>query len=203
MTAKRAKRGFTIVEMLMVIAVLAVLVGIVATAATSVIHKARMRKNEALRAALQTGIATFYQQDGYWPPDKSGQLQRWADDGLDTRGQTVASLDDGDYDALMSEIVTRCLTASGRPVMDVAGFTTTKRSDANKTRNGLPMGYGEEVRSWVAKVKASNASVSVPRDPKEMTFGYSHSSKGNFRRFVIRYNAESDNVTVGFAKDGN
>lgn len=203
MTAKRAKRGFTIVEMLMVIAVLAVLVGIVATAATSVIHKARMRKNEALRAALQTGIATFYQQDGYWPPDKSGQLQRWADDGLDTRGQTVASLDDGDYDALMSEIVTRCLTASGRPVMDVAGFTTTKRSDANKTRNGLPMGYGEEVRSWVAKVKASNASVSVPRDPKEMAFGYSHSSKGNFRRFVIRYNAESDNVTVGFAKDGN
>ena len=37
----RKKRGFTIVEMLMVIAVLAVLTGIVATAATSVIRKSR------------------------------------------------------------------------------------------------------------------------------------------------------------------
>ena len=51
----RTKRGFTIVEMLMVIAVLAVLTGIVATAATSVIRKSRERKTEALRAALQTG----------------------------------------------------------------------------------------------------------------------------------------------------
>lgn len=202
MTAKRAKRGFTIVEMLMVIAVLAVLIGIVATAARSVIHKARVRKNEALRSALQTGIATFCQQEGYWPPGKNGKLQSWADNGLDSRGQTVASLDDGDYDALMSEIVTRCLNASGNPVMDVSGYTATKRTAANKTRNGLPVCYGEDVRSWATKFRASNARTSVPK-AGEMTFGYSNSSRGYFRRFVIKYNAESDSVTVGFAKDGN
>lgn len=202
MVMNRKKQGFTIVEMLMVIAVLAVLIGIVATAATSVIHKARMRKNEALRSALQTGIATYYQQEGHWPP-RGGKLQHWADNGMDTSGQTVASLGDGDYDALMSEIVTRCLSTSDSPVMDVSGFTATKRSAAGKTQNGLPVCYGEDVRSWVAKVKASNARASVPKDPGEMAFGYSNSSKGYFRRFVIRYNTESDSVTVGFAKDGN
>jgi prepilin-type N-terminal cleavage/methylation domain-containing protein len=72
MTAKRARKGFTIVELLMVIAVLAVLMGIVSTAATSVIRKARTRENEALRSALQAGIATYCQQEGYWPPGKSG-----------------------------------------------------------------------------------------------------------------------------------
>ena len=102
MTTKRAKKGFTIVEMLMVIAVLAVLMGIVSTAASSVIRKSRVRKNEALRSALQAGIATYCQQEGFWPPGKKGKLQQWADDGLDakyrSKGQNVAALEDDDYD---------------------------------------------------------------------------------------------------------
>ena len=205
---KRARKGFTIVEMLMVIAVLAVLTGIVATAATSVIRKSRVRKTEALRAALQAGIATYCQQEGFWPPGKSGKLQKWADDGLDakyrSKGVQVAPLDESDYDTLMNYVVTRCLNASGNPVMDVSGFTATRRSATSKTDSldGLPVCYGEDVRSWVAKLRASNARGSVPK-ASEMAFGYSNSEKGYFRRFVIYYNSESDSVTVGYAKKRN
>jgi len=200
----RKKRGFTIVEMLMVIAVLAVLMGIVSTAASSVIRKSRVRKNDALRAALQTGIATYYQQEGFWPPGKNGVIQKWSNDGLESKQRSAgfATLDDNAYDTLMSYLVTRCLNASGNKVMDVSGFTAVRKSATSaKDGNGLPKCSGEEVKSWVAKLKASNARGSVPQ-VGEMTFGYSHSDKGYFRRFVIKYNAEADNVTVGFAKDG-
>jgi prepilin-type N-terminal cleavage/methylation domain-containing protein len=200
----RKKRGFTIVEMLMVIAVLAVLMGIVSTAASSVIRKSRVRKNQALQSALQAGIATYYQQEGFWPPGKKGALQKFADNGLDQkdRGSGIATLDDSGYDALMSFLVTRCLTASGNKVMDVSGFTAVRKSaTAAKEGNGLPKCSGEEVKSWVAKLKASNAHGSVPQ-ASEMTFGYTHSGNGHFRRFVIKYNAETDTVAVEFAKDG-
>ena len=204
------KSGFTIVEMLMVIAVLAVLTGIVATAATSVIRKSRVRKNEALRAALQAGIATYCQQEGFWPPGESGTLQNWADDGLDAKyrnkGVNVAPLSESDYDALMNYIVTRCLNASGNPVMDVSGFTATRRSATSKRDDdkydpyqGNPLCYGEDIRSWVAKLKASNSRSSTP-NASEMVFGYSNSEKGYFRRFVIYYNSEADSVTVGYSK---
>ena len=202
------KRGFTIVEMLMVIAVLAVLTGIVTTAATAVIRKSRVRKNEALRAALQAGIATYCQQEGYWPPGKSGTLQKWADDGLDakyrSKGVTVASLEESDYDELMNYIMTRCLNASGNPVMDVSGFTASRRAATSKrdSQDNLPMCYGEDVRSWVAKLRASNARGSVPK-ASDLAFGYSNSERGYFRRFVIYYNSESDSVTVVYAKKRN
>ena len=205
----RKKRGFTIVEMLMVIAVLAVLTGIVATAATSVIRKSRVRKTEALRIALQTGIATFYQQKGYWPP-KGGKLQDWAMKGLDSSdmsGQNthVAQLEEKDYDQLMQDLVLQCLNSSGNPIMDVSGFTATLKSDADKKesdKNPNPKCYGEEVRSWVAKQRAKDSRGSTPKT-KELAFGYSNSAKGYFRRFRIYYNADSDSVTVGYAKKQN
>ena len=194
------KRGFTIVEMLMVIAVLAVLVGIVSTAATSVIRKSRSRKNEALQAALQAGIATYYQQEGFWPPGKNGTLQNWADNGLDakyrSKGQHVATLEEDAYDSLMLALVTRCLNASGNPIMDVSGFTAVRKSaTSSKGTDGLPKCYGEEVKAWVAKLKATNTRGSTPQ-ASEMTFGYSSPDKGYFRRFKISYNVETDNVTV-------
>jgi len=200
---QRKKRGFTIVEMLMVIAVLVVLMGIVSTAASSVIRKSRVRKNEALRTALEAGIATYCQQEGYWPPGKNGTIQKWSDNGLDQKDRStgVGTLDDGEYDSLMSYIVLRCLNASGNKVMDVSGFTAVRKSATSAKENGLPKCYGEEVKAWVAKLKASNARGTAPQ-ASEMTFGYSHSDKGYFRRFVIKYNAEADNVTVEYAKDG-
>ena len=198
----RKKRGFTIVEMLMVIAVLAVLVGIVSTAATAVIRKSRIRKNEALRAALQTGIATYYQREGFWPPGENGFIQNLTSKGLDSKYSEsgVQPLNEEGYDELMSFLVVNSLNASGNRVMDVSGFTAVRKSaTAAKDIDGQPKCHGEEVKSWVAKLMAANARGSMPK-ASEMTFGYSNSEKGYFRRFIIKYNAKADNVTVEFPK---
>ena len=208
-----SKRGFTIVEMLMVIAVLAVLTGIVVTASTSVIRKSRIRRNEALRAALQTGIATYYQQRGYWPPSKSGVLQKWSDDGIDSSRKTDRSdkdvyrtgnidrLDDDTYDKVMVAIMKSCLNAKGNKIMDLSSFTMIRQESAkHKDNDDNPTGFGKDVRSWSARGKSGGDSAETVKI-EEMTLGYATSNgKGRFRRFRIYYNADSDNVVVDYAR---
>ena len=195
------RRGFTIVEMLMVIAVLAVLTGIVSTAATSAIRQARTRKADAIRDVLQNGIAAYYSQRGYWPP-KSGQLQKWADDGLDSKykskGQHVVTLDDNAYDELMTTLVRECVNSSSSPVMDVGNLTAARKSAAaRKDDDGNPMCHGDEFRKLLAALKAGKGQGGgSTMNISDMAFGYTHAKTGRFRRFKIKYNADSDSVTV-------
>jgi prepilin-type N-terminal cleavage/methylation domain-containing protein len=63
----RLKQGFTIVEVLVVIAVLAILMGIVTTAASSAIKQARDRRASAMKVTLQAGLATYYARENKWP----------------------------------------------------------------------------------------------------------------------------------------
>ena len=53
------KKGFTLVELMMVIAILAVLLGIITTAAMASIRKARERRTQASKLTLQNGIWRF------------------------------------------------------------------------------------------------------------------------------------------------
>ena len=183
----RNRRGFTIVEMLMVIAVLAVLTGIITTAASAAIRQARTRRAEAMRMVIEGGIATFHAQRGYWPPN-GGKLQKWSDNGLDRKGDHVAYLDDGDYDEMMTYLVKQCVDRSASPVMDVSGLTVaTKSAASNRDR-----GFGQDFRSAVAKNKRHGKTLKV----SEMAFGYSTSKEGLFRRYVVKYNADSDSVAV-------
>ena len=61
------KKGFTIVELLMVVAILAVLLGIVTTAATASIRQARERRTQAVKQTLQNGIAAYRARKDEWP----------------------------------------------------------------------------------------------------------------------------------------
>ncbi len=196
----KSKKGFTIVEMLMVIAVLAVLTGIVTTAATSAIRQARSRKADALRDVLQNGISAYYAQRGYWPP-KSGQLQKWADDGLDSKykskGQHVVALDDNAYDEMMQALVKDCVNASASPVMDVGNLAAARKTAAAQTDDdGYPRCTGRELRQYLGALKAKGGSSGSVLKVSEMVFGYTDAKTGRFRRFTVKYNADSDSVTV-------
>ena len=186
---KIRRNGFTIVEMLMVIAVLAVLTGIVTTAAASAIRQARTRRAEAMRMVIQNGIATYRAQRGHWPPKSGGDLQKWSDDGLDRQGAHVDYLSNEEYDKMMSFLVKECVNKTASPVMDVSGLTVATRSSANR---GDGKGYGQDFRSAVAKNKKHGSTLKV----NEMVFGYSTTKEGYFRRYVVKYNADSDSVTV-------
>ena len=93
------KKGFTIIELMMVVAILAVLLGIVTTAATASIHQARDRRAQAMKQALQGGIAAYKARRKEWP----GKLEDWAarpgNDG------TLGYLSNGDYDNVVQELL--------------------------------------------------------------------------------------------------
>ena len=63
------RRGFTIIELVMVIAILGILLGIVTTAAAGAIRQAREKKADACCAVVQAAFETYYAQKGEWPGD--------------------------------------------------------------------------------------------------------------------------------------
>ena len=180
------KRGFTIVEMLMVVAVLAVLTGLVTTAASAAMRNARGKRAEAMKHALQAGIATYYAQKDYWPP-RGGKLESLAK-GSDGSGKNIVYLADGEYDQVLAEIAkTSAGQQGGNPMVDLTGMTVANKSSANR-KNGT----GQDYRNAVKKNKAHGKTISL----SDMVFGYSDSKTGYFRRFVIQYNIASDSVVV-------
>ena len=69
------KKGFTIIELLMVMAILAVLLGIITTAATASIRQSRDRQTQAMKLTLQNGMAAYRVRNDEWP----GTLNDWSD----------------------------------------------------------------------------------------------------------------------------
>ena len=188
------KKGFTIVEMLMVIGVLAILMGIVTTAASAAIKQARSRRMVAVQGVIQAGIATYRSQYDAWPPE-NGQLDKWASNGLSGKsnngvdsGRHIAFLSADQYDEMMYELAKVSVGQSGAsPVLDVTGISVARRSAAN-----AKTGRGMEFNEAIKKNKKHGATY----DLKEMAFGYITPDKGYFRRFVVQYNADSDSITV-------
>lgn len=182
----RRRGGFTIVEMLMVVAVLGVLITIVTTAASSAMRQARDRKASALKATVRSGILAYKNQKGYYPP-KSGALQKWADNGLNG-GKHVDYLSDSEYDQMMREIVSVSIKGTAAtPVLDPTGLLVIGAGGAGRKNV-----HGQEFKEAVKKNKAHGSTLTL----SSMSFGYPESSQGYFRRFVVKYNADTDDVTV-------
>ncbi len=185
------KRGFTIVEMLMVIGILAILMGIVTTASSAAIRQARGRRMEAVKNVIQAGIATYRSQRDEWP----GELEDWAQKGWSgdqvngvNSGRHVAFLSAEQYDKMMYELAKVSVgQASASPVMDVTGIYVARKAAASSKT-----GRGMEFREAIKKNKKHGATYSL----SDMAFGYQTKDKGYFRRFLVQYNADSDSVTV-------
>lgn len=175
------RKGFTIVELLMVIAILAVLLGIVTTAATASIRQSRERQTKAMQNTLQSGIAAYkVRENGEWP----GKLETWAEQ--KNRG-TLGYLSNGDYDTVMHELLR---ASSGkmakRRVMDPVGLSVIPTAGSDGKLDCLDY----------RMVTTKNNKHAKRMEPNEMTVVYPRTSDGKACRFVIEYNAESDEVTV-------
>jgi prepilin-type N-terminal cleavage/methylation domain-containing protein len=85
---KQRNKGFTIVELLIVIVVIGILALLVITTYGGIQQKARNSKRQADVQAIQTQLEAFYNQNGYYPSRTNMNDSSW-------RSTNMKSLDSG------------------------------------------------------------------------------------------------------------
>lgn len=186
------RRGFTIVEMLMVIGVIGILMGIVTTAAMGSLKSSRNQKATALCRIVEQGIATYYAQFDKWPEPlgstiaNGGLSARTNNEGYDfTSDDNMYVLDTGEGHQMIRNIVE--ISAKGNPMLDIAGlFVSTDQGEANGR------GYGTDLFEAVRGTKRNPQRMTL----SQMNFGYPDPETGYFRHFKIVYSIPTDEMKV-------
>ena len=184
----KGKKGFTIVELLMVIGVLSVLVTIITTAASSAVRQSRVKRTAAMMTVLQAGLETYHTQKGEWP----GVLQTWAKNGSsgNTKKQTDY-LSNSQADTVFRELVRESVKVGRSPMLDVSGlFVSDAPTGGRDDQDGKPCS-GLEFMKAIFNGKHHKK---IPLS--QMAFGYTEKRTGWFRRFIVKYNFQTDSVTV-------
>lgn len=194
------KKGFTIVELLMVITIIAVLMGIVTTAASESIKQSRSRKADALCSLVQAGLNAYYAQNDKWPGPLGSKIESGS---LGTRPNQEGPgrqndpdkfvLNGGEVKDMVLELVTEA--KNGNPLMDISGLFVSKYDGELSGGDGTgkpKKAYGLDFMSAIHGTKQS---------PKKMTtgqmfFGYPDPETGYFLRFKIVYSISTDQFNV-------
>lgn len=189
------RNGFTIVEMLMVIGILGVLVTIITGASASAIRQARTRRTEAMRVVLQAGISAYYTKEGEWP----GALKNLCDNGpqkAESKKTHVYYLTDNEADGVFQRVVED--SRSGTPLLDVSALFVCRNAAASSKNSS-----GTDFRSAISKVSGNAAGGNSKLSVSQMAFGYPRHKDGHFRRYVIKYNFDTDSVNVLTQNEGD
>ena len=197
------KRGFTIVELMMVCGIIAILMGIVTTAASSSIKSSRSRKADALCTLVQAGLSTYREQKGEWPVN----LPTSRSNNEGSGGKT-----DPDKIVLTGEEVRESVrkliheAKENNPMMDISGLFVSRQDGelpgggskgtgeigANKTNSKVKHSYGLDFMDAIKGTKWSKKRMKV----SEMYFGYPDPETGYFLRFKMVYSIPTDTITV-------
>lgn len=185
------RRGFTIVELLVVITVIGVLMGIVTTAASNSVKASREKRATALCSVVQTALATYNAQKAGWPEPlgskvRNGSFSSSNEEGVN--GQT----DTDKYVLTASEVrqMVKALveeTKKGNPMMDISGLYVS-RDAGEKGGKGSGMDFMSAIRGTKRSKKKMSTS--------EMYYGYPDRDTGHFRRFKMVYSIPTDLLAV-------
>lgn len=176
---RKPKKGFTIVELLMVIGIISVLITITVSAISGSMKRARSQKASALCKLVEQGINTYYAQD----PDNNGE---WPVEPKDSQGGSdVYVYTASEVREMIRKVVEQ--TRKGNPMMDVSGLFVSKTSGESGTR-----GYGTDFLTALRGTKKNPEGISL----NQMYFGYPDPTTGYFRRFRITYSPSTDSVSV-------
>jgi prepilin-type N-terminal cleavage/methylation domain-containing protein len=115
---KRDQRGFTIVELLIVIVVIGILAALVVTTYSGIQAKARDSKRRTDLQALQTQIEAFYATNNYYPSSAEINDSTW-------RGTNMKSLSADTMKDPSGTTSTLSTTAASSTNMKVYGYVPT------------------------------------------------------------------------------
>ena len=172
------RRGFTIVELLMVLAIIATLMGLITGASVAAIRSAREKRTEAMRTALQAAIVSYQAADsqGQWP----GGLNDLAD------SSKSGLLKGEEAQRVFRLVVQKSTGQSGSlPLIDPSAlFVAPSGATGGKSRGT----NFQEARNGGAHRKK------IPL--AQMEFGYPGRKSGKFHHFNIYYNGQTDSIKV-------
>ena len=200
------KRGFTIVELLVVIAVIGILGGIVTSATVGAIKNARGNRRDAMRVALEQAISTYYAQEGKWPDAIESKIRS----GLDEDTYTFSP---SECDEIFRQVVGKGFGKSGRKsvLVDATALFVARSSQLGNGGEGCFDNHSNRKKSstycgnknCIGGVDFSTAvAKSGPKHIRfnEMAFGYQGKDAGKFCRFWVKYNGKTDSVKVSNSK---
>lgn len=189
---KMERKGFTILELAVVVAIIGILLGIVTTAAGSAVRQARARKAEALCACVQAGIETYYAQKDRWPDPLGSQVESGSL-GSRSNQEGANNYTDANLYVLNGSEVRSFVKAlvdeakKGNPLMDISGLYVS-RDSGEPGRKGYGLDFMEAIHGTRKSARKMNTS--------EMYFGYPEKEHGYFRRFKIVYSIPTDSIKV-------
>lgn len=179
------RKGFTIVELMMVVGILSVLVTIVTTAASGAIKQARARKADALVTMVNSGIATYYAQNDEWPDfDSDGRTGNYRMSGgtIDTDRY---ELTDSECDRVIRELIKKSVEVS--PLIDITGLFVARSGMVTDKTVGM---------DFMVALKGDKKKSPKKMKVSDMMFGYPDTDTGRFHRFRMIYSIPTDQLTV-------
>lgn len=199
------KSGFTIVEMLVVIAVIAVLAGAITMGVGGMFYKSRLGKAKAMRGILQSGLETYYARMGEWPD----AIRSLAESG---KGDSI-ELSSTEVDSCFRQIVRVSVGASANPVLDPSGLYVLNGADQycctdihrtwDAARDEGVFGKDYEKCKCDGKCRHGfDFSEVTKKGAKrrfkigDMSFGYPGPNHGRFCRYRVFYDVKADTVRV-------
>lgn len=187
------RRGFTIVELIAVIAIIGILLGIVTTAVSSSVKNARKRKADASIQLLQQAFATYKAQKGYWPGFSSaGVTGSTPTRGAEKDNTDYYEISDSDVRKMIKAIVDE--TRKGNPLMDISGLFVATKSGTRGSKV-----HGMDILDALRGTRKNKSGTSIDN----LYYGYPEESKGYFRNFRVLYSIPTDNMKVSRMVDEN
>ena len=184
------RRGFTNIELVMVIAIMSILLGIVTTAAANSIKQARDQKAEACCRIVQAGFETYYAQKGEWPGNVESKITGERSNTEGKKGNSDADLyvlDPADVDEMMRDILKEY--KKGNPCLDVSGLFVSRHA-GNAGSKDIGMDFMTAIRGTKHERNGQRMTTG------EMHFGYPERNHGYFRHFKVVYSKPTDQMRV-------